>query len=94
MVLRQRGMRLTILTMLDDLAYRLPQVQRNVMLVRKQFADRFRYEDILMQQITPAGYDATEKVSPKLFYPCNSNLPLLAVGVQPVHVYPNVFLPS
>ena len=63
MVLRQRGMRLTIITILDDLAAKLPPVRNNLELVRRQFSQRFKHEDIMMQQITPPGFNAAEKVS-------------------------------
>lgn len=63
MVLRQRGMRLTILSILDDLAIKLPPVRANIDLVRGQFAKRFEHEDTMMRQITPPGFNAAEKVS-------------------------------
>jgi hypothetical protein len=62
MLLRQRGMRLTIISILEDLAEKLPPVQRNIELVRLQFAARFKHEDLMMQQITPPGFNAAEKV--------------------------------
>ena len=64
MLLRQRGMRLTIISILEDLAVKLPPVRRNIDLVRAQFAQRFKHEDTMMQQITPPGFNAAEKVSP------------------------------
>ena len=63
MVLRQRGMRLTIISMLEDLAVKLPPVRNNIELVQRQFSQRFKHEDIMMQQITPPGFNAAEKVS-------------------------------
>jgi len=62
MLLRQRGMRLTIISILEDLAVKLPPVRRNIELVRLQFAARFKHEDLMMQQITPPGFNAAEKV--------------------------------
>ena len=62
MLLRQRGMRLTIISILEDLAIKLPPVRRNIELVRLQFAQRFKHEDLMMQQITPPGFNAAEKV--------------------------------
>ncbi len=55
-------MRLTIISILEDLAVKLPPVRRNIELVRLQFAARFKHEDLMMQQITPPGFDAAEKV--------------------------------
>ena len=62
MLLRQRGMRLTIISILEDLAVKLPPVRRSIELVRLQFAQRFKHEDTMMQQITPPGFNAAEKV--------------------------------
>ena len=55
-------MRLTIISILEDLAVKLPPVRRNIELVRLQFAARFKHEDLMMQQITPPGFNAAEKV--------------------------------
>lgn len=79
MVLRQRGMRLTIISILDDLAAKLPPVRNNLELVRRQFSQRFKHEDIMMQQITPPGFNAAEKVSTHICYnsiaaPCSNIL--------------------
>ena len=68
MLLRQRGMRLTIISILEDLAIKLPPVRRNIELVRMQFAQRFKHEDLMMQQITPPGFNAAEKVYDMLLF--------------------------
>lgn len=62
MVLRQRGMRLTIVSILEDLAVKLPPVRHHIGLVQKQFTQRFEHEDVMMRQITPPGFNAAEKV--------------------------------
>ena len=62
MLLRQRGMRLTIISILDDLAVKLPPLRPSIQQVRQQFASRFKHEDTMMQQITPPGFNAAEKV--------------------------------
>lgn len=62
MLLRQRGMRLTIISILDDLAVKLPPLRHSIQQVRQQFASRFKHEDTMMQQITPPGFNAAEKV--------------------------------
>ena len=53
---------MTIISILEDLATKLPPVRRNIELVRLQFAARFKHEDLMMQQITPPGFNAAEKV--------------------------------
>ena len=63
MLLRQRGMRLTIISILDDLAVKLPPLRHSIKQVRQQFASRFKHEDTMMQQITPPGFNAAEKVT-------------------------------
>lgn len=82
MLLRQRGMRLTIISILDDLAIKLPPVRRNIELVRHQFAQRFKHEDLMMQQITPPGFNAAEKVR-HLLHSQGMVSSLAAHGVKP-----------
>ena len=55
-------MRLTIISILDDLAVKLPPLRHSILQVRQQFASRFKHEDTMMQQITPPGFNAAEKV--------------------------------
>ena len=68
MLLRQRGMWLTIISILEDLAVKLPPVRRNIDLVRTQFAQRFKHTDTMMQHVTPPGFNAAEKVSSGLAF--------------------------
>ncbi|KAL0043648.1 hypothetical protein WJX79_010854 [Trebouxia sp. C0005] len=82
MLLRQRGMRLTIISILEDLAVKLPPVRRNIELVRLQFAARFKHEDLMMQQITPPGFNAAEKVR-HLLHSEDMVSSLAAHGVKP-----------
>ena len=67
-------MRLTIISILDDLAIKLPPVRRNIELVRHQFAQRFKHEDLMMQQITPPGFNAAEKVCTMTFIWISSSI--------------------
>ena len=68
-LLRQRAMRLTIISILEDLAFKLPPARANIDMVRLQFARRFKHEDIMMQQITPPGFNPAEKVCMILLSP-------------------------
>ncbi|KAL3146830.1 hypothetical protein ABBQ38_014805 [Trebouxia sp. C0009 RCD-2024] len=85
MLLRQRGMRLTIISILEDLAVKLPPVRRNIDKVRQQFAQRFRHEDTMMQQITPPGFNAAEKVR-HLLHSQDMVTNLAAHGMKPEDV--------
>ena len=66
MLIRQRNMRITVTSFVEEMARVVPPLRRQLALTRRDFRQRFLAEEEMLNALTPPGFDAAARVSPCL----------------------------
>ena len=65
MLIRQRNMRITVTSFVEEMARVVPPLRRQLALTRRDFRQRFLAEEEMLNALTPPGFDAAARVSPR-----------------------------
>ncbi len=64
MLIRQRNMRITVTSFVEEMARVVPPLRRQLALTRRDFRQRFLAEEEMLNALTPPGFDAAARVRP------------------------------